>query len=99
MKGYYPHSIGHYLGMDVHDVHDISSASILPPWTIITIEPGLYIPDEEGIPEQYRGIGIRIEDDILITERGYENLSETAPRAMEKVEETMKMKSKFNPAK
>ena len=62
---YFPHGTSHYLGLDVHDVGDYDAP--LAPGVVMTIEPGIYIADE--------GIGVRIEDDILITPKGYEQLS------------------------
>jgi Xaa-Pro aminopeptidase len=79
-KKYYPHGIGHWMGLDVHDqcpYKDKNAKEIpLQAGMILTIEPGLYIDaDDTDVPKKYRGIGIRIEDDILVTETGYENLS------------------------
>ncbi|KAK6139398.1 hypothetical protein DH2020_026857 [Rehmannia glutinosa] len=67
-----PTSIGHYLGMDVHDCSKISYDRPLKPGVVITIEPGVYISYNFDVPERYRGIGIRIEDEVVITESGYE---------------------------
>ena len=64
-RKYFPHSIGHGLGIDVHDA--LGKPDVLKPGMVLTVEPGIYIPEE--------GIGVRIEDDILITEDGYTNLS------------------------
>ena len=75
-KKYYPHSIGHFLGLDVHDIGTKYNNDIFVPGNILTVEPGIYLPEnDEDIPKQYRGISIRIEDDILITENGIENLT------------------------
>jgi len=79
-KKYYPHGIGHWMGLDVHDecpYKKLNGKEIpLQPGMIMTIEPGIYLDEEdENIPKKYRGIGIRIEDDILVTNNGYENLS------------------------
>ncbi|HAX73315.1 MAG TPA: Xaa-Pro aminopeptidase [Firmicutes bacterium] len=76
---YYYHGIGHYLGLDTHDVG--GRGGILKPGMVITIEPGLYIEQE--------GIGIRIEDDILITETGHENLSKDIIKSVEEIEAFM----------
>lgn len=63
-----PHHVSHYLGMDVHDTPSISRAIPLQPGMVFTIEPGIYIgADRKDVPEEFRGIGIRIEDDALIT--------------------------------
>jgi Xaa-Pro aminopeptidase len=79
-KKYYPHGIGHWLGLDVHDdapYKDKNSKEIpLKEGMVLTIEPGIYIDkDDKKVPKCYRGIGVRIEDDILVTKDGYENLS------------------------
>ncbi len=73
------HRIGHYLGLDVHDVGRLDVPMV--PGTVITVEPGLYLPDE--------GIGIRIEDDVVITENGVEVLSDSIPREIDEIEEIM----------
>ncbi len=65
MRQYFPHSTSHFLGIDVHDVGDYELP--LEKGVVLTVEPGIYIPEE--------GIGIRIEDDVLITDTGIENLS------------------------
>jgi len=82
-RKYYPHGVGHYLGLDVHDAGlyiDPSSGDSRPleAGMILTIEPGLYIPLTDS--SVYRGIGVRIEDDILVTESGYRNLTEKCPK-------------------
>ena len=77
-KKYYPHSVGHFLGMDIHDVglyKKDGQPRSLEPGVCLTIEPGLYITEnDESAPEGLRGLGIRIEDDILICENGCEVL-------------------------
>lgn len=92
IKKYYPHGTGHWLGLDVHDtcpyLDDNLNDIQLAPGMIFTCEPGLYFPqDDQDIPEHYRGIGIRIEDDILMTEQGHENLSRSIPKEIKEVEE------------
>ncbi|KAL8527817.1 hypothetical protein ACS0TY_005587 [Phlomoides rotata] len=81
-----PTSIGHYLGMDVHDCSKITYDRPLKPGCVITIEPGVYIPSNNSVPERYRGIGIRIEDDVLITESGYEVLTASVPKKINHLE-------------
>ncbi|MCL1080172.1 M24 family metallopeptidase [Parashewanella spongiae] len=93
-KRFTVHKTGHWLGMDVHDVgpyHDEQDNWIkLRPNMVFTIEPGIYIPESaDDIPEAYRGIGIRIEDDILVTTTGHENLSAAIPRTIEDIENIM----------
>ncbi len=80
-KKYYMHSVGHHLGLDTHDVGG-TREFMLEPGNIITIEPGIYIPEE--------GIGVRIEDDILITEDGYINLSAAIPKEIADIENIRK---------
>ncbi|XP_039127335.1 intermediate cleaving peptidase 55, mitochondrial [Dioscorea cayenensis subsp. rotundata] len=75
-----PTSIGHYLGMDVHDSSMVKNERLLQPGVVITIEPGVYIPSSCDVPERYRGIGIRIEDEVLITETGHEVLTGSMPK-------------------
>ncbi len=87
---YYMHSTGHLLGMDVHDVgrtHDGDAPRALLPGCVVTVEPGLYFSDSPDTPETYRGIGIRIEDDILITEDGHRNLTAALPTAARDIEQ------------
>ncbi len=76
---YYYHSLGHYLGLDVHDVCDVSLA--IPVGAVITVEPGLYIAEE--------GIGIRIEDDLLMTEKGALNLTQGIVKEVSEIEKIM----------
>ena len=79
--------------MDVHDVGDYRVASKwrrLEPGMVLTVEPGLYIPaDRTEVPARYRGIGIRIEDDVLITAEGNEVLSDRAPKTVAEIESWM----------
>jgi Xaa-Pro aminopeptidase len=83
-KRYYMHKTSHYLGMDVHDVgryFDGGRPRPLEPGVVITVEPGLYIPaGDEKAPPEYRGIGVRIEDDVLVTAEGCRVLSESIPK-------------------
>lgn len=92
-KAYYMHSSGHWLGLDVHDVGQYKINNewrTLAPGMVLTVEPGLYIPiDDEDVPEVYRGIGIRIEDDILVTKDGHQNLTAALPVCCDDIEALM----------
>lgn len=85
-RRFYPHSLGHWLGMDTHDVPLITADQPVLPGVTLTVEPGLYIPDA---PEfgPYAGIGVRLEDDVLVTADGAEVLSAGLPIEAEEVEE------------
>ncbi|MEN9607273.1 MAG: hypothetical protein RL605_1101 [Actinomycetota bacterium] len=85
------HGTSHHLGIDVHDCaqarRDMYLDGELKPGMVFTIEPGLYFqPDDELVPVEFRGIGVRIEDDVLVTETGVENLSAALPRKSDDVE-------------
>lgn len=89
-----PHGTSHHLGLDVHDCAQARAElyldAELEEGMVFTIEPGLYFKDEDlAIPEEYRGLGVRIEDDILVTADGAENLSVALPRKPEEVEAWM----------
>src|SRR5215210_7115921 len=90
---FYMHGLGHFLGIDVHDVgryYRDGESRRLEPGMVITVEPGLYVAEKyEKIPEKYRGIGVRIEDDVLITEDGPRVLSNKVPKQPEEIEELM----------
>jgi Xaa-Pro aminopeptidase len=90
-RRYMVHGTSHHLGIDVHDCaqarRDLYLDGVLEAGMVFTIEPGLYFqPDDLTVPEEYRGIGVRIEDDILVTESGAENLSIGIPRTADDVE-------------
>ena len=87
-KKYFPHSFGHSLGLDVHDPVFSERQSIeLKENFTITIEPGIYLPPEDtSLKPELRGLGFRIEDDILITKTGAEVLSHTVPKEVEELE-------------
>lgn len=87
---YYPHGCCHHIGLDVHDR---GSYDRLEENMVITIEPGIYIPENADCDKRWWGIAVRIEDDFLITKDGYEHLSALAPRAPEDIEATMKLRS------
>lgn len=89
-RKYYPHGIGHWLGMDVHDAGLYFFKSEPRPIEVgmcFTIEPGLYIPiDDHSAPEEYRGIGVRIEDNIVVTANGCDVLTSGAPKEVDEIE-------------
>jgi Xaa-Pro aminopeptidase len=90
-RRYMVHGTSHHLGIDVHDCaqarRELYLEGILEPGMVFTIEPGLYFqPDDLTVPEEYRGIGVRIEDNILVTESGAENMSIDIPRTADDVE-------------
>ncbi|KAJ3200914.1 hypothetical protein HDU83_007201 [Entophlyctis luteolus] len=86
MNKLYPHHVGHWMGMDVHDVQTVPRTIKLKAGMVITVEPGIYVPDSELYPEKYRGIGIRIEDDVVIGENFPIVLSAEAPKEIVDVE-------------
>ncbi|RIZ69333.1 MAG: Xaa-Pro aminopeptidase [Methylococcales bacterium] len=92
-KPFYMHRIGHWLGMDVHDVGDYKVNQewrSLEAGMVLTIEPGLYIPaDCKTVDEQWRGIGIRVEDDVLVTSQGHEILTSGVPKSITEIEALM----------
>jgi Xaa-Pro aminopeptidase len=92
-KQFYMHRLGHFLGMDVHDVgrYQIDGqARPLEPGMVITVEPGIYIAaDTKEIPEKYLGIGVRIEDDVLVTMEGRRVLTDKAPKEVREIEQLM----------
>jgi Xaa-Pro aminopeptidase len=92
-KRFYMHRTGHWLGLDVHDAGDYKRRGAwraLAPGMTLTVEPGLYIRGEDDIPERLRNIGVRIEDDVLVTDAGCEVLTAEAPKAIADVEALMR---------
>lgn len=90
-KKYYPHGIGHWMGIDVHDpspyVDDEGEQIIFEAGMVLTIEPGIYIDEQDDeVPQRYRGMGIRIEDNILVTASGCENLSKGIAKSVAEIE-------------
>ena len=87
---YYPHGLGHYLGMDVHDSGKYYLNGEPRPIEIgmtFTVEPGLYIPlHDTSAPAEFRGIGVRIEDNVLVTSQGCEIMSKAAPKEVSDLE-------------
>ncbi|NGO89016.1 MAG: Xaa-Pro aminopeptidase [Halomonas sp.] len=92
-RRFYLHSTSHWLGLDVHDVGtyrlDENTPRPLAPGMVLTIEPGLYIPCDDDIPSAYRGIGIRIEDNVVVTALGGEVITDGVPKQVEAIEQLM----------
>jgi len=89
-KKYYPHGIGHWMGIDVHDESPYKDAKgkeiPLLAGMVMTIEPGIYIDkNDTSVPKRFRGVGIRIEDDILVTESSHENLSQGIAKSIQEI--------------
>jgi Xaa-Pro aminopeptidase len=89
-KRFFPAKTGHWLGLDVHDVGDYrvgGESRLLEPDMVLTVEPGLYVAaDDHGVAERWRGIGIRIEDDVAVTRDGHEVLTAAMPKQAEEIE-------------
>ena len=90
-RRYTLHGVSHMLGIDVHDCAKARTENYrygkLKAGMALTVEPGLYFqPDDGTIPEKFRGIGVRIEDDVIVTDSGYDNLSSILPSAADAVE-------------
>lgn len=92
-RDFYMHRVGHWLGLDVHDVGDYrvdEEWRLLEPGMVMTVEPGLYVaPDNRNVAKKWRGIGIRIEDDVVVTDSGFEVLSDGVPKAADDIEALM----------
>ena len=91
-KRFYMHKTGHWLGLDVHDVGDYridGHSRVLEKNMVTTVEPALYIGDDDDIPAEFRNIGVRIEDDIRVTDGGPETLSGAIPAAADEIEALM----------
>ena len=92
-RDFYMHRTGHWLGLDVHDVGDYKVGDVwrmLEPGMALTIEPGLYIaPGAKGVPKAFQGIGIRIEDDLVVTREGHKVLTDGVPKSVAAIEALM----------
>src|SRR5687767_10408435 len=92
-KRFYMHRTGHWLGLDVHDAGDYKRAGewrALAPGMVLTVEPGLYIRAADDVPQRLRNIGVRIEDDVHVTESGYEVLTAEATKSVDDIEALMR---------
>lgn len=89
-KKYYPHGVSHWLGMDVHDLGAYTvrgDSRPLAPGMVFTVEPGLYVPlNDETAPAEFRGMGVRIEDNVLVTETGHFNMTAKCPKEIDDLE-------------
>ena len=92
-RKFYMHKTGHWLGLDVHDVGDYridGEFRVLEPGMVVTVEPGLYIaPDAKRVPAKFRGIGIRIEDDVVVTDGEPDVISAGVPKHADEIEALM----------
>jgi len=92
-KQFYMHRTGHWLGLDVHDVGEYKVDGewrLLEPGMVLTVEPGIYIsPDCEDVAKKWRGIGVRIEDDVVVTQKSHKVLSKSAPKTIAEIERLM----------
>jgi len=90
-RPFFMHGLSHWLGLDVHDVgaYGVDRSRVLEPGMVLTVEPGLYIAPDADVPAQYLGIGIRIEDDIVITANGNENLTASVVKTADDIEALM----------
>jgi len=95
-KKFYMHRTGHWLGLDVHDAGEYKRDGQwreLQPGMVLTVEPGCYIRAGDGVPEQFANIGVRIEDDVLVTENGHEVLTRAAPKTPAEIETLMQSRN------
>ena len=92
-KAFYMHRAGHWLGMDVHDVGEYKVGGewrVLEVGMALTVEPGIYIaPDNQSVAKKWRGIGVRIEDDVVVTRTGCEILTGGVPKTVSEIEALM----------
>ncbi|KAJ5066938.1 xaa-pro aminopeptidase 3 [Anaeramoeba ignava] len=91
---FFPHSVSHLLGVDVHDCENLPKNQPLQNGTVLTIEPGLYIPNDPDIPLEFRGLGIRIEDDVVIHGDSPEVLTDSVPKKTQEIESLMNKEEK-----
>ncbi len=100
---FYPHGVGHWLGLDTHDAGLIKPGGEdrkLEPGMVLTVEPGLYFqPDRRQTPARWRGIAVRIEDDVLVTPRGHQVLTAAIPKEIEEIETILARRRKHQEAR
>jgi Xaa-Pro aminopeptidase len=98
-RQFYMHGLGHFLGLDVHDVGNYKlngQDRLLKPGMVLTVEPGIYIASDSDVPEQYKGIGVRIEDDVVVTATGVDILTADVPKTVKDIEALMQPTNKEN---
>lgn len=97
-RQFYMHGLGHWLGLDVHDVGEYGEerSRTLEVGMVITVEPGIYIAEDADVPAQYKGIGVRIEDNLLMTEYGNKILTAAAPKEIADIENLMNLQEKYS---
>ena len=88
------HFVSHWIGMDIHDTNAVGHTTKFEPGMCIAVEPGIYLPDHQSIKPEYRNIGIRIEDTVLITNNGAQVLTNLCPKDPYQIMELMKEDSK-----
>jgi Xaa-Pro aminopeptidase len=95
-RRFYMHRTGHWIGLDVHDVGDYKIHDewrVLEPGMVMTVEPGIYVADDDDtVAAKWRGIGIRIEDDVAVTRTGHDVFTSDVPKDVADIEKTMKQK-------
>lgn len=95
-KKFYMHRTGHWLGLDVHDAGEYKRDGQwrkLQPGMVLTVEPGCYVRAGDGVPERFANIGVRIEDDVVVTANGHEVLTRAAPKAIDEIETLMRTRN------
>ena len=87
METLFPHHVGHYIGLDVHDTPGQSRSASLREGQCVTVEPGVYVPEEgEEWPERFRGVGVRVEDSVVVGEEGPVVLTSEAVKEVDDIE-------------
>ena len=95
-REFYPHGVGHPIGLDVHDIQDLShSAYNLEPGVMITVEPGIYIPESANVDSKWHGLGVRIEDDVHMTKSGPEVLTDKLAKTIPDIEDLMQSRDEI----
>ncbi|MCY4418718.1 MAG: aminopeptidase P N-terminal domain-containing protein [Cytophagales bacterium] len=96
VRNYFPHGATHHIGLETHDRGPYGRDDLMAAGMVLTVEPGIYIPTESPCEEKWWGIAVRIEDDILITADGYENMSRDLPKAPDEIENLVQQEGSFS---